>query len=69
MLTLCLLGCYINAENWYRTHSLHLHLCQIVYGNTMLQFVANANVDASVNEALAIIAQHCQLCIISEKLE
>ena len=29
-----------------------MRLCQNVYGNTMLQFDANANVDASVNEAV-----------------
>ena len=29
-----------------------MHLRQIVYGNTMLQFDENANVDASVNQAL-----------------
>ena len=40
----------LNAENGYRTQSLHLR--QIVYGNTMLQFDTNANGDASVNEAL-----------------
>ena len=34
------------------THSLHLRLHHIVYGNRMLQFDANANVDASVNEVL-----------------
>ena len=44
------MGCCINTENGYRTHSLHLHLRQIVYGNTMLQFDANANVDANGNE-------------------
>ena len=30
---------------------MHLNLGQIVYGNTMLQFDTNANVDASANEA------------------
>ena len=52
MLTPCLWGCCINVENGHRTYSLHPR--QIVYGNTMLQFDANANVDASVNEALQI---------------
>ena len=38
-------------ENGYRTDSLCLRLSQIVYGNTILQFDSNANVNASVNEA------------------
>ena len=41
-----------NAENGYRTHSLLLRLHQIFYSNTMLQYEANANVDAGVNEVL-----------------
>ena len=51
MLTWCLSGCCINEENRYRTHFLCLCLCQIVYGNTVLQFDTNTNVAASVNEA------------------
>ena len=31
---------------------MHVRLRQIVYGNTMLQFDTNANVDASVNETV-----------------
>ena len=42
----------LNAENKYRIQSFHLHLHQIVYGNTMLQFEANTNIDVSVDKAL-----------------
>ena len=55
MLTLCLWGCCVNAENGYRTRSLHLYLHQLVYGNTILQFDTNTNVEASVNETLVIV--------------
>ena len=50
IIKLCLWGCCISAENGYRSHSLHFRLCQIVYSNTMSQFVAN--IDSCVNEAL-----------------
>ena len=46
MLTLRQWGCCVNTENGYRTHSLCLYLHQIVYGNTMLLFDTNVNVDA-----------------------
>ena len=34
----------LNAQNGYRTNFLHLRLRQIVYGNAILQFDANAKV-------------------------
>ena len=63
MLTLCLWGCCVNTENGYRTHSLHLCLHQIVYGNTILQFDANANVEASGNEVLPILCVNVNITV------